>query len=80
MLEPTIRTVRKFTVIYWLMTVLAAVLLALTGVLLVSIASRQEMPDWRLDAVSLALLAVCVWFVGRVLRYFVRRLRARNER
>jgi hypothetical protein len=61
-------------IVYWLMSVVAVLLLALTAVLLVSIASGQEMPDWRLHAVSLALLAVCVWFIGWLFRYVVRRI------
>jgi hypothetical protein len=32
------------------------------------------MPDWRLHTVSLALLAVCVWFIGWLFRYVVRRI------
>jgi hypothetical protein len=66
-------------IIYWLLSVLAAVLLALTAVLLVGIANGLDMPDWWLHAVSLALLAVCIWFVGWVLRYVVRRTVARHE-
>jgi hypothetical protein len=61
-------------IVYWLMTIIAAALLALTAALLVSVASGQDMPDWWLHAVSLALLAVCVWFVGWVFRYVERRI------
>ena len=61
-------------IVYWLMSILAALLLALTAVLLVDIAYGEEMPDWWLHALSLALLAICVWFVGWVFRYFVRRI------
>jgi CDP-diglyceride synthetase len=61
-------------IVYWLMSVVAVLLLALTAVLLVSIASGQEMTDWWLHAVSLALLAVCVWFLGWLFRYVVRRI------
>jgi heme/copper-type cytochrome/quinol oxidase subunit 2 len=61
-------------IVYWLMSILAALLLALTAVLLAGIASGQEMPDWWLHALSLVLLAICVWFVGWVFRYFVRRI------
>ena len=55
-------------IVYWLMSILA------TAVLLAGIASGQEMPDWWLHALSLVLLAMCVWFVGWVFRYFVRRI------
>ena len=61
-------------IVYWLMSILAALLLALTAVLLLSIASGQDMPDWGLQALSLALLAVCAWFAGWVFRYVVRRI------
>jgi chromate transport protein ChrA len=61
-------------IVYWLMSILAALLLALTAVLLVDIAYGEEMPDWWLHALSLALLAICAWFVGRLFRYFVRRI------
>lgn len=61
-------------IVYWLMSILAALLLAWTAVLLVSIAYGQEMPDRWLHALSLALLAICVWFAGWVFRYFVQRL------
>ena len=66
-------------IVYWLMSVVAILLLALTAVLLVSIASGQTMPDWWLHAVSLVLLAVCVWFVGWLFRYVVRRIAARRR-
>jgi hypothetical protein len=66
-------------IVYWLLSALAALLLALTAVLLVSIADGLEMPDWWLHAVSLALLAVCIWFVGWIFRYVVRRTVARDE-
>jgi hypothetical protein len=61
-------------IVYWLMSILAALLLALTAVLLVDIAYGEEMPDWWLHALSLALLAICAWFVGWLFRYFVRRI------
>jgi hypothetical protein len=61
-------------IVYWLMSVVAVLLLALTAVYLVSIAFGPDTPDWWLHAVSLALLAVCVWFVGWVLRFVVRRI------
>jgi CDP-diglyceride synthetase len=64
-------------IVYWLLSILAALLLALTAVLLVDVACGQvgqEMPDWLLQALSLALLAICIWFVGWVFRYFVRRI------
>jgi heme/copper-type cytochrome/quinol oxidase subunit 2 len=61
-------------IVYWLMSLVAALLLALTALLLVDIAYGEEMPDWWLHALSLALLAACVWFVGWAFRYFVRRL------
>ena len=61
-------------IVYWLMSILAALMLALTAVLLVDIAYGEEMPDWWLHALSLALLAICVWFVGWLFRYFVRRI------
>jgi hypothetical protein len=61
-------------IVYWLMSLLAALLLALTAVLLVSIAYGEDMPDWWLQALSLALLALCVWFIGWVFRYIVRRI------
>jgi hypothetical protein len=57
-------------IVYWLMSILAALLLALTAVLLVDIAYGEEMPDWWLHALSLALLAICVWFVGMVIPIF----------
>jgi hypothetical protein len=61
-------------IVYWFMSILAALLLALTAVLLVDIAYGEEMPDWWLHALSLALLAIGIWFVGWVFRYFVRRI------
>ncbi len=64
-------------IVYWLTSMLAALLLAVTAVLFVGVAYGpfgQEMPDWFLQALSLALLAICVWFVGWVFRYFVRRI------
>ena len=61
-------------IVYWLMSILAALLLAWTAALLVSISYGEEMPDWGLHALSLALLAICVWFVGWVFRYVVRRI------
>jgi hypothetical protein len=61
-------------IVYWLMSILAALLLALTAVLLVDIAYGEEMPDWWLHALSLALLAISLWFVGWLFRYFVRRI------
>lgn len=61
-------------IVYWLMSVVAVLLLAFTAILLVSIADGQEMPDWWLHAVSLALLAACVWLVGWLFRYVVRRI------
>ena len=61
-------------IVYWLMSVVAALLLALTAILLVSIADGQGMPDWWLHAVSLALLALCVWFVGWIFRCVVRHM------
>jgi hypothetical protein len=61
-------------IVYWLVSMLAALLLAVTAILLIDIASGQEMPDWCLHALSLALLAICVWFVGWVFRCFVRRI------
>jgi hypothetical protein len=65
---------------YWLTSVLAALLLAATAFLLLDIAYGQEMPDWWLHALSLALLAGCVWFVGWVFRYFVWRIWDRPRR
>jgi heme/copper-type cytochrome/quinol oxidase subunit 2 len=65
-------------IVYGLLRILAALLLAVTAVLLVGVAYGQigkEVPDWWLHALSLALLALCVWFVGWVFRYFVRRIR-----
>jgi CDP-diglyceride synthetase len=61
-------------IVYWFMTVVAALLLALTIVYLVSIAYGPSTPDWWLHAVSLALLALCVWFVGWAFRSVVRRI------
>jgi heme/copper-type cytochrome/quinol oxidase subunit 2 len=61
-------------IVYWLMSFLAALLLALTAVLLVDIAYGEEMPNWWLHALSLALLALCVWFVGWIFRYCVWRI------
>jgi heme/copper-type cytochrome/quinol oxidase subunit 2 len=61
-------------IVYRLMSILATLLLALTAVLLVDIAYGQEMPDWWLHALSLVLLAICVWLVGWVFRYLVRRI------
>ena len=57
-------------IVYWLMSILAALLLALTAVLLVDIAYGEEMPDWWLHALSLALLAICAWFVGMAIPIF----------
>ena len=48
------------------MSILAALLLALTAVYLVSIAYGQGRRDWWLHALSLALLAICVWCIGGV--------------
>jgi protein-S-isoprenylcysteine O-methyltransferase Ste14 len=62
-------------IIYWLLSIVAALLLVLTAVYLVETAYHgQETPDWWLHALSLALLAVCIWFAGWVFRYFVRRI------
>lgn len=61
-------------IVYWLMSAVASLLLAWTAVLLVGIAYGQDMPDWWLHALSLALLAVCVWFAGWIFRYVVRRI------
>jgi heme/copper-type cytochrome/quinol oxidase subunit 2 len=61
-------------IVYWLMSALAALLLVLTAAYLVETAYEQEMPDWWLHALSLALLAICIWVVGWLFRYFVRRI------
>jgi hypothetical protein len=61
-------------IVYWLMSILATLLLALTAAFLGEIAYGKEMPDWWLHALSLALLAISIWFVGWLFRYFVRRI------
>jgi hypothetical protein len=62
-------------IVYWVLAILAALLLVLTAAYLAETAYYgQETPDWWLHALSLALLAVCIWFSGWVFRYFVRRI------
>jgi hypothetical protein len=51
-------------IVYWLLSI----------TLLVVLAYGQDMPGWWVHALSLALLAVSVWFVGWLFRYFVRRV------
>jgi TRAP-type C4-dicarboxylate transport system permease small subunit len=60
-------------IVYWLLSIVAASLLILTAAYLVEIAYSQGAPDWWLHALSLALLAICIWFVGWVFRYVVRK-------
>jgi hypothetical protein len=61
-------------IVYWLLSIVAILMLALTAVYLVETAYYGETPDWWLHALSFALLAICIWFVGWVFRYFVRRI------
>ena len=61
-------------IVYGLMSILAALMLALTAAFLVEMVYGHEMPDWWVHALSLALLAICVWFAGWAFRYFVRRI------
>src|SRR5262245_11843775 len=51
-------------IVYGLMSILAALLLASSALLLVDIyAYGHEMPDWWVHVLSLVLLAIGVWFV-----------------
>jgi hypothetical protein len=61
-------------IVYWLLSIVAASLLVLTAAYLVEIVYSQRAPDWWLHALSLALLAICIWFVGWIFRYVVRKM------
>ncbi len=63
-------------IVYWLLSIVAAAMLVMTAALLVEISySPTRAPDdWWLHVLSLALLAILIWFAGWLFRYVVRNL------